>query len=103
MDALDFKTAFMYPFHRAVWLLNILWVFLPIFGWFALMGYGVRLMQDFTKGSFEALPEFLKSNRDLCSLGCNNALDNSIITAPEKRDPEVIKTLDVLLQRLNKK
>ena len=51
----------------------------------------------------EALPEFLKSNRDLCSLGCNNALDNSIITAPEKRDPEVIKTLDVLLQRLNKK
>ena len=50
----------------------------------------------------EALPEFLKSNRDLCSLGCNNALDNAIITAPEKRDPKVIKTLDVLLQRLNK-
>ena len=49
----------------------------------------------------EALPEFLKSNRDLCSLGCNNALDNAIITAPEKRDPEVMKTLDVLLQRLN--
>ena len=50
----------------------------------------------------EALPKFLKSNRDLCSLGCNNALDNAIITAPEKRDPKVIKTLDVLLQRLNK-
>jgi len=50
----------------------------------------------------ESLPEFLKSNRDLCSLGCNNALDNAIITAPEKRDPEVMKTLDVLLQRLNK-
>ena len=50
----------------------------------------------------EALPEFLKSNRDLCSLGCNNALDNAIITAPEKRDPKVLKTLDVLLQRLNK-
>jgi 5'-methylthioadenosine phosphorylase len=49
----------------------------------------------------EALPEFLKSNRDLCSLGCNSALDNAIITAPEKRDPEVMKTLDVLLQRLN--
>ena len=49
----------------------------------------------------EALPEFLKSNRDLCSLGCNNALDNAIITAPEKRDPEVMKTLDVPLQRLN--
>jgi 5'-methylthioadenosine phosphorylase len=50
----------------------------------------------------EALPEFLKSNRDLCSLGCNNALDNAIITSPEKRDPKVMKTLDVLLQRLNK-
>ena len=50
----------------------------------------------------ETLPEFLKSNKDLCSLGCNNALDNAIITAPEKRDPKVLKTLDVLLQRLNK-
>ena len=50
----------------------------------------------------ETLPEFLKSNKDPCSLGCNNALDNAIITAPEKRDPKVLKTLDVLLQRLNK-
>ena len=50
----------------------------------------------------KALPEFLKSNRDLCSLGCNNALDNAIITAPEKRDQKVLQTLDVLLQRLNK-
>ena len=50
----------------------------------------------------EALPEFLKSNRDFCSLGCNNALDNAIITVPEKRDPKVLKTLDVLLHRLNK-
>ena len=50
----------------------------------------------------EALPKFLKRSRDLCSLGCNNALDNAIITAPEKRDQKVIKTLDVLLQRLNK-
>ena len=50
----------------------------------------------------ETLPEFLKSNKDLCSLGCNNTLDNAIITSPEKRDPKVLKTLDVLLQRLNK-
>ena len=50
----------------------------------------------------ESLPEFLESNKDLCSLGCNNALDNAIITAPEKRDPKVLKTLDVLLQRLYK-
>ena len=50
----------------------------------------------------ESLPEFLESKKDLCSLGCNNALDNAIITAPEKRDPKVLKTLDVLLQRLDK-
>ena len=50
----------------------------------------------------EALPEFLKSDKDLCSLGCNNALDNAIITSPEKREPKVLQTLDVLLQRLNK-
>ena len=50
----------------------------------------------------ETLPDFLKSNRDLCNLGCNNALDNAIITAPEKRDQKVITKLDVLLQRLNK-
>ncbi len=50
----------------------------------------------------ETLPEFLKSNKEPCSLGCNNALDDAIITAPEKRDPKVLKTLDVLLQRLNK-
>ena len=50
----------------------------------------------------ESLPEFLEFNKDLCSLGCNNALDNAIITAPEKRDPKVLQTLDVLLQRLDK-
>ena len=50
----------------------------------------------------ETLPEFIKSNKDLCSLGCNNALDNAIITAPEKIDSKVLKTLDVLLKRLNK-
>ncbi len=50
----------------------------------------------------EALPEFLKQSRDLCSLGCNNALDNAIITAPERRDPKVLQRLDILLQRLNK-
>ena len=50
----------------------------------------------------EALPDFLKSEKDLCSQGCNNALDNAIITAPERRDPKVLQTLDILLQRLNK-
>jgi len=58
MDALDFKTAFMYPFNRAVGMLNILWALIPIFGWFALGGFGVRLMQEFSKGQFSDLPKF---------------------------------------------
>ena len=51
----------------------------------------------------EALPDFLKSEKDLCSQGCNNALDNAIITAPEKRDQKLMEKLDILLKRLNKK
>ena len=50
----------------------------------------------------EALPDFLKSDRNLCGLGCNNALDNAIITAPEKRDKNLIQKLDVILERINR-
>lgn len=56
MDALDFKTAFMYSFNRAKGMLNILWILLPIIGWFALGGYGVRLVQEFSQGKFKRLP-----------------------------------------------
>ena len=50
----------------------------------------------------EAIPNFLKSNRNLCDMGCNNSLDNAIITAPEKRDSNLLKKLDIILDRLNK-
>ena len=49
----------------------------------------------------EALPDFLKSDRNICGLGCNNALDNAIITAPEKRDKDLVQKLDVILERIN--
>ena len=55
---LKFKTAFKYPFNRAKGLWNILWVLLPIIGWFALGGYGVRIIQEFSKGEFKQLPVF---------------------------------------------
>jgi len=55
---LEFRTAFKYPFNRMKGLLNILWVLLPILGWFALGGYGVRIVQEFTKGQFKKLPIF---------------------------------------------
>lgn len=56
MKAIDFDTAFKYPFNRAKGMLNIFWVLLPIIGWFALGGYGVRIVQEFTKGKFKELP-----------------------------------------------
>jgi hypothetical protein len=53
---LNFNNAFKYPFNRAKGMWNILWVLLPIFGWFALGGYGVRIVQEFSKGQFKKLP-----------------------------------------------
>lgn len=64
MGKLDFKTAFKYPFNRATGMWNILWVLLPIIGWFALGGYGVRIIQEFSKGEFKQLPVF-KFSSDL--------------------------------------
>ena len=55
---LDFATAFKYPFNRWKGMLNILWVLLPIFGWFALGGYGVRIVKEFSQGKFKQLPLF---------------------------------------------
>ncbi|MBL7051854.1 MAG: DUF4013 domain-containing protein [Nanoarchaeota archaeon] len=58
MKTLDFKSAFKYPFNRAKGLWNILWLFLPIFGWLALGGYGIRIVKEFSKGKFKKLPLF---------------------------------------------
>jgi len=58
LEPINFNTAFKYPFNRAKGMLNILWILLPIFGWFALGGYSVRIIQEFTKGQFQKLPTF---------------------------------------------
>lgn len=58
MKKLDFKTAFKYPFNRAKGMWNILWIFLPIIGWFALGGYSIRIVKEFIKGKFKRLPNF---------------------------------------------
>ncbi|MBU0460001.1 MAG: DUF4013 domain-containing protein [Nanoarchaeota archaeon] len=55
---LNFKSAFKYPFNRAKGMWNILWIFLPIIGWFALGGYGIRIVKEFCKGKFKQLPTF---------------------------------------------
>ena len=58
MDKLDFNTAFKYSFNRAKGLLNILWILIPIIGWFAVGGYSIRIVQEFSKGKFKQLPVF---------------------------------------------
>jgi hypothetical protein len=54
--SLKFSDAFKYPFNKASRMWNILWMFLPIFGWLALGGYSIRIIQEFSKGKFKNLP-----------------------------------------------
>ncbi|MDD3498037.1 MAG: DUF4013 domain-containing protein [Candidatus Moranbacteria bacterium] len=62
MESLKFETAFKYPFNRAKGMWNILWIFVPIVGWFALGGYSVRIVKEFVGGKFDKLPSFSFSN-----------------------------------------
>ncbi|QGM97366.1 S-methyl-5'-thioadenosine phosphorylase [Methylocystis parvus] len=39
--------------------------------------------------------------REPCPVGSDRALDNAILTAPEARDPELLKKLDAVMSRLN--
>jgi|TARA_B100001964_G_C14216374_1_gene593002 hypothetical protein len=57
-NEIDFGTAFKYPFNRPIGLLNIFWILVPIIGWFALMGYSIRIIKNFVKGDFKELPLF---------------------------------------------
>ena len=47
----------------------------------------------------KALAPKLRGRDGLCTQGCHTALDNAIMTAPDKRDPEMLKTLDLILAR----
>jgi hypothetical protein len=55
-DKLSFEDAFNYPFNRMKGCLNIFWLLFPIFGWFALGGYSVRIVKEFSAGKFTKLP-----------------------------------------------
>ena len=57
-NAVDFGTAFKYPFKRPMGLLNILWILVPVIGWFALIGYLITIAKNFVKGNFKELPLF---------------------------------------------
>jgi 5'-methylthioadenosine phosphorylase len=42
----------------------------------------------------------LGASRGACPVGCDHALDNAIITAPEKRDPALLAKLDAVAARV---
>ena len=46
------------------------------------------------------LPALLGQDRDDCPHGCDKALEFAIITAPDKRDPELIAKLDAIAGRV---
>lgn len=54
---LDFNTAAQYPFKKPSRLCYILYFFIPIFGWFALGGLKIRIIQEFCKGKYKQVPQ----------------------------------------------
>ena len=48
-----------------------------------------RLLQD------------MPAERTPCPIGSDRALDTALITAPEARDPELLKKLDAIMARMN--
>ena len=49
-----------------------------------------------------ALPAQLDPTRDACPHGCDTALSHALITAPDKRDPDLLAKLDAIVGRLLK-
>lgn len=54
---------------------------------------------DKAKGLVARLPALLEPTRALCPHGCDRALENAVLTAPDKRDPTMIAKLDVVAGR----
>ena len=51
---------------------------------------------DKARAMITALPALLTAERAPCPQGCDSALDHALITAPEARDPELVKKLDAV-------
>jgi len=52
------------------------------------------------RGTVARLPGILGPDRAPCPEGCDRALDHAILTAPDKRDPEVLARLRVVAGRV---
>ena len=55
---IGFGQAFTYPFRKFSRIFNILWLFVPIVGPFAVYGYVVWVTQKFIRGEYRQLPKF---------------------------------------------
>jgi 5'-methylthioadenosine phosphorylase len=55
---------------------------------------------DKAKALVKAVIPRLGARRGPCPAGCDRALDNAIITAPERRDPALLRKLDVVAGRI---
>jgi 5'-methylthioadenosine phosphorylase len=55
---------------------------------------------DKARNMVTALPGLLGPERTPCPHGCDRALDNAIMTAPEKRDPALLAKLDAVASRV---
>jgi 5'-methylthioadenosine phosphorylase len=55
---------------------------------------------DKAKGLVARLAKDFPREHEPCPIGCDRALDTAIITAPEARDPELLKKLDAVAGRI---
>ena len=55
---------------------------------------------DNARGLVKTVVPSLMSREGACSAGCHHALDNALITAPEARNPDLIRKLDAVAGRV---
>ena len=55
---------------------------------------------DNARGLVKTVVPSLRLREGACSAGCHQALDNALITAPEARDPDLIRKLDAVAGRV---
>ncbi|MEQ3748890.1 MAG: S-methyl-5'-thioadenosine phosphorylase [Celeribacter sp.] len=55
---------------------------------------------DKARGLVARLPGLLGPAREMCPHGCDQALEHAILTAPEKRDPDLVAKLDAVAGRV---
>ncbi len=55
---------------------------------------------DKARSLVKQLAPKLAVREGMCEQGCHTALDNALMTAPDKRDPELVKTLGVVVARV---